>query len=109
MERIIHDNNKKMKIKKGFVVVRVGVEDEESQRFTIPISYLSHSFFKTLLEKAHDAYGYDDVGPLKLPCTVDDFHHLRWQIEKESNGYHHHFHHHHHLYHRAGALSFHSC
>ncbi|KAL1531537.1 hypothetical protein AAHA92_31665 [Salvia divinorum] len=101
--------HKKMKVKRGCVAIKVGLEEGEFQRFTIPISYLSHPFFKRFLEKAHEAYGYNDVGPLKLPCSVEDFHHLRWQIEKESNGYRHHFHQHHHLYHHAGALSFKSC
>ncbi|KAL8034648.1 hypothetical protein ABFX02_12G042300 [Erythranthe guttata] len=99
--------NKKMKVKKGFIAVRVGLEDEGFERFTIPISYLYHPFFKKLLDQARDAYGYNDVGPLKLPCSVDDFHHLRWGIEKESSDGHNH--HHHHLYHRTGALSFRSC
>ncbi|KAI3462398.1 hypothetical protein Pfo_019061 [Paulownia fortunei] len=107
MESIMQEN-KKMKVKKGWLAVRVGLE-EEFQRFTIPISYLYHPLFKTLLDKAHEAYGYDAVRPLKIPCSVDDFHHLRWRIEKESNSYHHHFHHHHHHHHHAGALSFHSC
>ncbi|KAG6383220.1 hypothetical protein SASPL_157027 [Salvia splendens] len=69
-----------MKVKRGWVAIKVGLEEEEFQRFTIPISYLSHPFFKRFLEKAHEAYGYNDVGPLKLPCSVEDFHHLRIPI-----------------------------
>ncbi|XP_073059570.1 auxin-responsive protein SAUR32-like [Primulina eburnea] len=109
MENIVHDN-KKMKVKKGWLAVRVGLEDDEFQRVTIPISYLYHPLLTRLLEKAHDTYGYDASGPLKLPCSVDEFHHLRWRIEKESGNHHRDFHHHHHhggYFH--GALSFHSC
>ncbi|KZV47580.1 auxin-induced protein 6B-like [Dorcoceras hygrometricum] len=110
MENIMQDN-KKMKVKKGWLAVRVGLEDEEFQRVTIPISYLYHPLFTRLLEKAHDTYGYDASGPLKLPCSVDDFHHLRWRIEKESRNSQRDFHHHHHHGggYFQGALSFHSC
>ncbi|XAR73129.1 hypothetical protein NMG60_11006988 [Bertholletia excelsa] len=104
--------NKKMKIKKGWLAVRVGLEDEHTgfQRFVIPISYLYHPLFKQLLDNAYEVYGYHASGPLKLPCSVDDFLHLRWQIEKETTSHsHHHHQHHHHNYHLPGSLSFHSC
>lgn len=102
-----------MKVKKGFLAVQVGLEGEDyegsasSQRFVIPISYLYHPLFKRLLDKAYDVYGYHTDGPLKLPCSVDDFLHLRWRIEKESSPHQlHHNHNHHRLPH---ALHFHSC
>ncbi|KAG5046028.1 hypothetical protein JHK86_015434 [Glycine max] len=81
-------DEKKMKVKKGFLGVQVGLEDDEEggyspQRFVIPISYLSHPLFKRLLDKAREVYGYHTDGPLKLPCSVDDFLHLRWRIEKD--------------------------
>ncbi|KHN09659.1 Auxin-induced protein 6B [Glycine soja] len=106
-------DEKKMKVKKGFLGVQVGLEDDEEggyspQRFVIPISYLSHPLFKRLLDKARgEVYGYHTDGPLKLPCSVDDFLHLRWRIEKESApNQNHHNHSHHRLPH---ALHFHSC
>ncbi|XP_027339498.1 auxin-induced protein 6B-like [Abrus precatorius] len=99
---------KKMKVKKGWLAVQVGLEEEEgSERFVIPISYLYHPLFKGLLDKAREVYGYHTDGPLKLPCSVDDFVHLRWRIEKEST---HHHHHHNHNHHRLPhAFYFHSC
>ncbi|KAK4264661.1 hypothetical protein QN277_025806 [Acacia crassicarpa] len=104
------EHNKKMKVKKGWLAVEVGLEEEEddgehggTRRFVIPISYLHHPLFRRLLDKAYEAYGYHSDGPLKLPCSVDDFLHLRWRIEKEPN-HHHHHHNHHHLPH---ALFFH--
>ncbi|KAH7520562.1 auxin-responsive protein SAUR32 [Ziziphus jujuba] len=102
--------DRKMKVKKGWLAVQVGLEDEDGgfQRFTIPISYLYHPLFKKLLEKAHEVYGYHTTGPLRLPCSVDDFLHLRWRIEKESN-HHHHHNHHHNYHHLPSTLSFHSC
>ncbi|XP_052196993.1 auxin-responsive protein SAUR32-like [Diospyros lotus] len=104
---MIHEE-KKMKVKKGWLAVRVGLEDEDGggfQRFVIPISYLYHPLFRSLLEKAHEVYGYNAAGPLRLPCSVDDFLHLRWMVEKEAAATSHH-HHHHHL---PVSLSFHSC
>ncbi|KAF7840167.1 auxin-induced protein 6B-like [Senna tora] len=105
-----------MKVKKGWLAVQVGVEEEDdgnTQRFVIPISYLYHPLFRRLLDKAYDVYGYHTDGPLKLPCSVDDFLHLRWRIEKESNHanhhHHHHHHHNHHHHHLPHALYFHSC
>ncbi|KAF8405727.1 hypothetical protein HHK36_007804 [Tetracentron sinense] len=91
----------KMKVKKGWLAVRVGLEGDDGgfQRFVIPISYLYHSLFKRLLEKTQEVYGYHTTGPLKLPCSVDDFLHLRWRIEQEANLQHHH----------PGSFSFHSC
>ncbi|KAL1347023.1 hypothetical protein HN51_020544 [Arachis hypogaea] len=113
------DHNKKMKVKKGWLAVQVGLEDESSeegstpQRFVIPISYLYHPLFKRLLDKAYEVYGYHTDGPLKLPCSVDDFLHLRWRIEKESNHHgagSHHNHHSHHNHRLPHALyNFHSC
>ncbi|KAF8023008.1 hypothetical protein BT93_F0500 [Corymbia citriodora subsp. variegata] len=102
----------KMKVKKGWLAVQVGLEEEDGgvERFVIPISYLYHPLFKRLLDKAHEAYGYHANGPLRLPCSVDDFLHLRWRIERESSGsHHHHSHHQNHNHHFHGALSFHSC
>ncbi|PKA63752.1 Auxin-induced protein X10A [Apostasia shenzhenica] len=76
--------DKKAKVKKGWLVVAVGLGDEDSdRRFTMPISYLQHPLFGRLLEQAHEVYGYRSSGPLRLPCTVDDFLHLRWLIERE--------------------------
>ncbi|KAJ4962963.1 hypothetical protein NE237_022902 [Protea cynaroides] len=78
-----------MKVKKGWLAVTVGLEDDEAghQRFVIPISYLYHPLFKRLLEKAQEVYGYHTTGPLRLPCSVDDFLHLRWRIEREPNNH----------------------
>ncbi|KAL5704320.1 hypothetical protein ACHQM5_022765 [Ranunculus cassubicifolius] len=79
-------DEKKMKVKKGCIAVRVGVDDGEAgfQRFVIPISYLYNPLFQRLLEKAKETYGYHTTGALKLPCSIDDFLHLRWRIEREN-------------------------
>ncbi|KAE8707232.1 ultraviolet-B receptor UVR8-like [Hibiscus syriacus] len=93
---------KKTKVKKGWLGVEVGLEDDEQgfQRFLIPISYLYHPLFQQLLDKAHEVYDYHTRGPLKLPCSVDDFLNIKRRVEKDSN------HHHHHL---PLTLAFHPC
>lgn len=98
---------KKMKVKKGWIAVEVGLEEDNERptKFVIPISYLYSPLFRQLLDRAHEVYGYHISGPLKLPCSVDEFIHLRWRIEKESNK-NYRKHHHHHL---SSSLSFRSC
>ncbi|KAH9713120.1 hypothetical protein WN944_021638 [Citrus x changshan-huyou] len=104
----MQEDKKTMKVKKGWLAVQVGLEEEDggSRKFVIPISHLYHPLFGQLLEKAREVYGYNTDGPLRLPCSVDDFLHLQWRIERESNSHRHHHHHHHHL---PISLSFHSC
>lgn len=78
---------KRGKVKKGWLAVRVGAEGDERgfQRFVIPIAYLYHPLFRRLLEAARDAYGYDySAGPLRLPCSVDEFLRLRALVERET-------------------------
>lgn len=99
-------------MRKGWMAVQVGLEEEEENcvKFEIPISYLYHPLFTNLLEKAREIYGYYADGPLKLPCSVDDFLDLRWRIEKESSSHHQNNNNNHPLHHHfAHALSFRSC
>lgn len=73
---------KKGKVKKGWLAVRVGGGGD---RFVIPIAYLYHPLFRRLLEAARDAYGYDySAGPLRLPCSVDEFLRLRALVDRET-------------------------
>lgn len=77
-----------MKVKKGCMAVQVGLEGEEYrpfQRFIIPISYLYSPFLQTLLDKASEIYDYRIDGPLLLPCSVEEFLHLKWQIENQNS------------------------
>lgn len=100
-----------MKLKKGWVAVEVGLADDNKfQRFVIPISYLYHPLFQRLLDEAREVYGYHTTGPLRLPCSVDDFLHIRWRIEKETTSHsHHHRHQQQQHRHLSASLSFHSC
>ncbi|WOL00743.1 auxin-responsive protein SAUR32-like [Canna indica] len=80
---------KRMKVKKGSLTVRVGLEGEEGgfRKFVIPISYLYHPLFKRLLEAAQEAYDYRSQGPLKLSCSIEDFFHLCRCIDRESSSW----------------------
>ncbi|KAK1620158.1 hypothetical protein QYE76_025675 [Lolium multiflorum] len=73
---------KKWKVKKGWLAVMV---DEDQRRFVIPIAYLYHPLFRRLLEAARDTYGYHSSGPLRLPCSVDEFLRLRALVERDTH------------------------
>lgn len=45
----------------------------QKQKFVIKTEYANHPLFKMLLEEAESEYGYDNQGPLVLPCNVDIF------------------------------------
>ncbi|KAL0449862.1 UNVERIFIED_CONTAM: hypothetical protein Slati_1542600 [Sesamum latifolium] len=84
----------KTKVKKGRVVVYVGLthddndeQNRDHRRFVIPISYLYHPDFRTLLDRAREIYGYQTTGPLMLPCSIDDFLRIQRKIEKGGEKY----------------------
>lgn len=60
-------------VPKGYLAVYVG---PELRRFIIPTSYLSHSLFKVLLEKAEEEFGFDHRGGLTIPCEIETFKYL---------------------------------
>ena len=60
-------------VPKGHLVVYVG---EESRRFVIKISLLTHPLFKALLDQAQDAYGFSADSRLWIPCDVSTFLHV---------------------------------
>lgn len=45
----------------------------QKQRFVIKTEYVNHPLFQILLEEAASEYGYNNEGPLELPCDVDLF------------------------------------
>ncbi|XP_010541681.1 PREDICTED: auxin-responsive protein SAUR72-like [Tarenaya hassleriana] len=67
-------------VPKGYLAVYVGLE---LRRFIIPTSYLSHSLFKVLLEKAEEEYGFDHSGALTIPCEVETFKYLLQCMENQ--------------------------
>ncbi|GFP91611.1 auxin-induced protein x10a [Phtheirospermum japonicum] len=45
----------------------------EKQRFVIKTEFANHPLFRMLLEDAELEYGFENGGPLLLPCDVDLF------------------------------------
>ncbi|KAA0045666.1 auxin-responsive protein SAUR21-like [Cucumis melo var. makuwa] len=59
-------------VRKGYCAVYVG--ESQRKRFVIPISYLNQPFFKDLLCKAEEEFGYNHpMGGLTIPCSDDTF------------------------------------
>ncbi|CAL9044788.1 unnamed protein product, partial [Musa banksii] len=61
---------------KGCMAVRVGQEGEEQRRFVVPVAYLDHPLFAELLDTAAQEYGFNQKGPIAIPCGVDHFRHV---------------------------------
>ncbi|XVF10158.1 hypothetical protein REPUB_Repub07fG0158400 [Reevesia pubescens] len=86
-----HHEKKNLKdIPKGCLAILVG-QGEEQQRFVIPVIYINHPLFMQLLKEAEEEYGFDQKGPITIPCHVEEFRNVHGMIDKEH-------HHHHHLW-----------
>lgn len=72
-------------VPKGYLAVYVG---PELRRFIVPTSYLSHSLFKVLLEKAEEEFGFDQSGALTIPCEVETFKFLLKCMENHPKDHH---------------------
>ncbi|MQL84734.1 hypothetical protein Taro_017245 [Colocasia esculenta] len=91
-------------VPKGCLAVMVGQEEEEQQRFVVPVAYLSHPLFMQLLKEAENEYGFEHKGAIALPCHVAEFRCVQGLIDRElhhssshhggaAHGRHHHHHH----------------
>ncbi|ERM99411.1 auxin-induced protein 6B [Amborella trichopoda] len=67
-------------VHKGFIAVYVG---QELRRYVIPVSYLNHSVFMALLQKAEEEFGFTNNGGIKLPCEVAVFEHILWLLKNQ--------------------------
>ncbi|KAI3873474.1 hypothetical protein MKW98_008126 [Papaver atlanticum] len=81
------------------VAILVGQNEE---RFVIPVTYLNHPKFMSLLKEAEEVYGFRHKNNLILPCDVEEFLNVQSLIEQETmsprhhNDHQHHNNHHHH-------------
>ncbi|PHT83134.1 hypothetical protein T459_11577 [Capsicum annuum] len=57
-------------VPKGHFVVYVG---ENRSRFIIPISWLTHPEFQSLLQRAEEEFGFNHDMGLTIPCDEEDF------------------------------------
>ncbi|KAK7317091.1 hypothetical protein RJT34_01033 [Clitoria ternatea] len=91
-----HHEKKDLKdIPKGCLAILVG-QGEEQQRFVIPVIYINHPLFMQLLKEAEEEYGFNQKGPITIPCHVEHFRTVQGIIDKEKCLHHHHHQHHHH-------------
>ena len=65
-------NSSPLDVPKGHFAVYVG---EKRSRFIVPISYLSHPEFQSLLRQAEEEFGFDHNMGLTIPCEEVVF---RW-------------------------------
>ncbi|KAL7106824.1 hypothetical protein ACP275_06G016700 [Erythranthe tilingii] len=84
-----------LNIPKGCLAITVG-QGAEQQRVVIPVIYINHPLFRQLLKEAEEEYGFHQMGPVKIPCRVEEFAHVKGLIDKEMTSHHHHHGHHHH-------------
>ncbi|KAK7279486.1 hypothetical protein RJT34_24539 [Clitoria ternatea] len=55
-------------VPRGHLAVTVG---EAKRRFVIRADYLNHPLLQQLLDQAYEGYGFNESGPLAIPC--DEF------------------------------------
>ncbi|OWM79668.1 auxin-responsive protein SAUR32-like [Punica granatum] len=97
-----HHEKKELKdIPKGCMAVLVG-QGEEQKRFVIPVDYINHRLFVQLLKEAEEEFGFDQKGPITIPCHVEEFRSIQDSINRENLALDHHHHHHHHHHHGHG-------
>lgn len=61
------ENGLPLDVPKGHFAVYVG---EKRSRFIVPISYLTHPEFQSLLQRAEEEFGFDHEMGLTIPCEV---------------------------------------
>ncbi|KAL0924029.1 hypothetical protein M5K25_004831 [Dendrobium thyrsiflorum] len=64
----------------SWVSVRVGSEKE---KFLIQPEWMNHRLFRLLLDEAEEEYGYMTKGSLELPCSVEVFNLVLWEMDQE--------------------------
>ncbi|KAF8403108.1 hypothetical protein HHK36_011202 [Tetracentron sinense] len=69
-------------VKEGHFAV-TAVDDGETKRFVVPLSYLTHPAFLRLLEEAAEEFGFDHDGALAVPCRWSELLAEQWKEERE--------------------------
>ncbi|PWA42490.1 small auxin-up RNA [Artemisia annua] len=88
--QVTKNDDSKMTIPKGYVVVMVGHEDKERKRFIIPVLYMNHPLFMNLLKEAEEKFGFHHRGPINIPCHVREFSNVQGMILQDYNHPYHH-------------------
>ena len=76
--------NKKSHVEtpRGYFSLYVG---EERKRFVVKASMVNHPLFAILLEKAKEEYGFDQEGPITIPCDIAFFEHIVLLVECDNS------------------------
>lgn len=84
-------HGKKQGVPKGFLAIKVGQDEEDRQRFVVPVIYFNHPLFMQLLKEAEEEYGFDQKGTITIPCHVEEFRNIRGLIDREKSLHHNHY------------------
>ncbi|KAL4583987.1 hypothetical protein LXL04_008575 [Taraxacum kok-saghyz] len=60
-------------VRKGYLAVWVGRDEDAMKKFVIPTDYLTHQAFSLLLRDAEEEFGFQQEGILKIPCDIPLF------------------------------------
>lgn len=66
---------------KGCMTVCVGPHKE---RFIVRTECVNHPLFQELLEEAQMECGYAHDGPIELPCDVEHFDRVLWEMDEDA-------------------------
>ncbi|KAF6144097.1 hypothetical protein GIB67_007558 [Kingdonia uniflora] len=69
-------------VPKGHCAVYIG--ESQKKRFVVPISYLNHPLFQSLLSQAEEEFGFNHpTGRITIPCNEETFLNLTCNLNKE--------------------------
>lgn len=68
----------------GHVAVCVG---DSRKRFVVRATYLNHPIFKNLLVQAEEMYGFENNGPLTIPCDESVFEEILRVLSRSAPGH----------------------
>ncbi|PWA41645.1 small auxin-up RNA [Artemisia annua] len=67
-----HCNRHQSQVPKGYIAVYVG--EIHKTRFVVPISFLQHPLFQSLLRQSEEEFGFEhSMGGLTITCPEDAF------------------------------------
>ncbi|KAJ0103115.1 hypothetical protein Patl1_05277 [Pistacia atlantica] len=84
----LHFQHQHHEVPKGCLAVKVGHEGEEQHKFVIPVMYINHPLFMELLKEAEEEFGFDQKGPITIPCHVEEFRNVQGIIDNHYSIHH---------------------
>ncbi|CAN6472480.1 unnamed protein product [Victoria cruziana] len=79
-ERGGRERSKRRVAPEGCFSVYVG---PDKKRFVVKTEHANHPLFRMLLEEAESEYGFCSEGPIALPCDVDLFLRVLWEMDAD--------------------------